>query len=59
MKKFSVETIHISLCEKITISVMIGTDTNWVLNLEKPDLDYEFLCNTTRNGSNIIFGGNY
>ena len=41
------------------ISVMIGTDTNWVLNLEKPDSDYEFRCNTTRNGSNIIFGGNY
>ena len=44
---------------------MIGTETNWLLNLEKPDLDYTFLCNTTvtttttRNDSNIIFAGNY
>ena len=39
------------------ISVMIGTDTNWLLNIENPDLDYNFRCNTTRNGSNIIFEG--
>ena len=40
---------------------MIGTETNWLLNLEKPDLDYTFLCNTTttRNDSNIIFAGFY
>ena len=38
---------------------MIGTDTNWFLNLENPDLDYTFRCNTTRNDSNIIFAGNY
>ena len=41
------------------LSVMIGTDTNWFLNLENPDLDYTFRCNTTRNDSNIIFAGNY
>ena len=36
---------------------MIGTDTNWLLNIENPDLDFTFRCNTTRNGSNIIFEG--
>ena len=39
---------------EILFSVMIGNDGNWVLNLEKPNLDYKFHC----NGSNIIFPAN-
>ena len=59
MKKYLVEFFYILLGEKYyKLSVMIGIDTSWLLNLENPDLDYTFLCNTKRNGSNIIFAGN-
>ena len=57
MKIYSVKSWFLFGNIYYKISVLIGTETNWLLNLENPDLDIKFRCNTTRNGSNIIFTG--